>query len=182
MHTVPDEAQGLALLPVGGIDAVLDPDAVVDFAGSAAGRPFYNSDRNNFAPNIGVARQLTDKLVVRGGYSLNYVLDNNLTTVANAFGNNEGLSQTVALPGLSGTVSGGGLVPVETPEFNIPRTARDGILADPHGRPVHVRSRPAHAVRPAVERRAAVPAPGRHRGRGALRRQPRQRSSSGPSI
>ena len=131
MHTVPDEAQGLALLPVGGIDAVLDPDAVVDFAGSAAGRPFYNSDRNNFAPNIGVARQLTDKLVVRGGYSLNYVLDNNLTTVANAFGNNEGLSQTVALPGLSGTVSGGGLVPVETPEFNIPRTARDGILADP---------------------------------------------------
>ena len=131
MHSVPDEAQGLALLPVGGIDAVLDPDAVVDFAGSAAGRPFYNSDRNNFAPNIGVARQLTDRLVVRGGYSLNYVLDNNLTTVSNAFGNNEGLSQTVAVTGLSGTVSGGGLVPVETPDFNIPRTARDGVLADP---------------------------------------------------
>ena len=131
MHSVPDEAQGLALLPVGGIDAVLDPDAVVDFAGSAAGRPFYSSDRNNFAPNIGVARQLTDRLVVRGGYSLNYVLDNNLTTVSNAFGNNEGLSQTVAVTGLSGTVSGGGLVPVETPDFNIPRTARDGVLADP---------------------------------------------------
>ena len=131
MHTVPDETRGLALLPVGGIDAVLDPDAVVDFAGSAAGRPFYNSDRNNFAPNIGVARQLTDKLVVRGGYSLNYVLDNNLTTASNAFGNNEGLSQTVALYGLGGTVSGGGLVPVDAPEFNIPRTARDGILADP---------------------------------------------------
>ena len=131
MHTVPDETQGLALLPVGGVDAVLDPDAVVDFAGARNGRPFYNSDRNNFAPNIGVARQLTDRLVVRGGYSLNYVLDNNLTTVSNAVFNNDGLSQTVLLPGLGGTVSGGGLVPVETPEFNVPRTARDGILADP---------------------------------------------------
>ena len=131
LHSVPDETQGLALLPVGGIDAVLDPDAVVDFAGSAAGRPFYNSDRNNFAPNVGVARQFTDRLVVRGGYSLNYVLDNNLTTVSNTLFHNAGLSQTVVVPGLSGTVSGAGLVPVETPEFNIPRTARDGILADP---------------------------------------------------
>ena len=130
LHTVPDETQGLALLPVGGAEAVLDPNAVVDFAGAAAGRPFLNSDRNNFAPNIGVARQLTDKLVLRAGYSLNYVLDNNLTTVSNAVGNNEGLSQTVVLPGVGGTVSGGGLVPVEAPEFKIPRTARDGILAD----------------------------------------------------
>ena len=131
LHTVPDETQGLVLLPVGGSEAVLDPNAVVDFAGATNGRPFFNSDRNNFAPNIGLARQLTDKIVVRGGYALNYVLDNNMTTVANAVSNNEGLSQTVALPGLSGAVSGGGLVPVEAPEFNVPRTARDGILADP---------------------------------------------------
>ncbi|MCY4123477.1 MAG: hypothetical protein OXG72_21425, partial [Acidobacteria bacterium] len=130
LHTVPDETQGLALLPVGGVDAVLDPDAVVDFAGSASGRPFFNSDRNNFAPNIGVARQLTDKLVARAGYALNYVLANNMTTVSNVLGANAGLSQTVVLPGLGGTVSGGGLVPVEAPEFKIPRTARDGILAD----------------------------------------------------
>ena len=130
LHTVPDETQGLALLPVGGVEAVLDPNAVVDFAGSANGRPFFNRDRNNFAPNIGVARQLTDKLVVRAGYSLNYVLDNNLTTVSNTIGNNDGLNQRVVLPGLTGTVSGGGLVPVEAPEFKIPRTARDGILAD----------------------------------------------------
>ena len=130
LHTVPDEAQGLALLPVGGAEAVLDPDAVVDFAGSAAGRPFFNSDRNNFAPNIGVARQLTDNLVLRAGYARNYVLDNNMTTVSNALGANDGLSQTVVLPGVGGTVSGRGLVPVEAPEFKIPRTARDGILAD----------------------------------------------------
>ena len=130
LHTVPDETQGLALLPVGGSEAVLDPNAVVDFAGSAAGRPFFNSDRNNFAPNIGMARQLTDKLVVRAGFARNYVLDNNMTTVSNALGANDGLRQTVVLPGVGGTVSGGGLVPVEAPEFKIPRTARDGILAD----------------------------------------------------
>ena len=130
LHTVPDETQGLALLPVGGVEAVLDPDAVVDFAGTANGRPFFNSDRNNFAPNIGVARQLNDKMVLRAGYALNYVLDNNMTTVSNALGANDGLRQTVVLPGVAGTLSGGGRVPVTAPEFNIPRTARDGILAD----------------------------------------------------
>ena len=129
-HSVPDETQGLALLPVGGVEAVLDPDAVVDFAGSSNGRPFFHNDWNNFAPNVGVARQLTDKLVLRGGYALNYVLDNNLTTASNAVDANDGLSQTIVLPGLRGTVSGGGLVPVPQPEFRIPRTARDGILAD----------------------------------------------------
>ena len=131
LHGVPDEAQGLALLPVGGVDAVLDPDAVVDFAGSSHGRPFFNRDWNNFAPNLGVAHRLTDRMVVRGGYALNYVLDNNMTTALNAIGANAGLTQDVFLPGLGGTVSGGGLVPVSAPEFKIPRTARDGILADP---------------------------------------------------
>ena len=130
LHSVPDETRGLALLPVGGADAVLDPDAVVDFAGAFHDRPFFNRDSNNFAPNIGVAHQLTDKIVVRAGYALNYVLDNNMTTVTNALRGNDGLSQTVTLSGLGGTVSDG-LTPIETPEFNVPRTARDQILLDP---------------------------------------------------
>ena len=130
-HSVPDEANGLALLPVGGVDAVLNPDAVIDLAGATNGRPFFNNDGNNFAPNVGLAWQITDKTVVRAGYGLNYVVDNNLTTVLNALRGNDGLSQTVSLPGLSGTVSGGGLAPIPEPEFMIPRTARDGILADP---------------------------------------------------
>ena len=129
-HSVPDEAQGLALLPVGGVASVLDPDAVVDFAGSMHGRPFFNSDRNNFAPNIGWAWQISSGTVLRGGYGLNYVIDNSIATVDNAVSANEGLSQFVVLQGLSGTVSGGGLVPVSEPEFKVPRTARDGILAD----------------------------------------------------
>jgi hypothetical protein len=129
-HSVPDEVNGLALLPVGGVDAVLNPDAVVDLAGATNGRPFFNNDGNNFAPNVGLAWQITDKTVLRAGYGLNYVVDNNLTTVLNALRANDGLSQSVNLVGLSGTVSGGGLVPIPVPEFRIPRTARDGILAD----------------------------------------------------
>ena len=129
-HSVPDETQGLALLPQGGVESVLDPDAVIDFAGSTHGRPFFNNDRNNFAPNVGLAWRLSDKTVVRAGYGLNYVIDNNLTTVLNALRGNDGLTQTISLPGISGTVSGSGLVPIPTPEFMIPRTARDGILAD----------------------------------------------------
>ena len=179
LHGVPDEAQGLALLPVGGVDAVLDPDAVVDFAGSSHGRPFFNRDWNNFAPNVGLAHRLTDRMVVRGGYALNYVLDNNMTTALNAIGANAGLTQDVFLPGLGGTVSGGGLVPVPEPEFKIPRTARDGILADPTAALFHLRSRPADAVRAAVERRLAGRGPARHRDRGALRRQPRHGARPG---
>ena len=30
-------------------------DGPLDFAGSGTGRPFYGKDRNNFAPNVGVA-------------------------------------------------------------------------------------------------------------------------------
>ena len=130
-HSVPDETQGLALLPVGGVEAVLDPDALIDFAGSTNGRPFFRNDGNNFAPHIGLAWQITDKTVFRAGYGLNYVVDNNLTTVLNALRGNDGLTQAVSLPGLSGAISGSGLVPIPTPEFSIPRSARDGILADP---------------------------------------------------
>ncbi len=129
-HSVPDETQGLALLPVGGIESVLDPEAVIDLAGSTNGRSFFNNDGNNFAPNMGLAWQVSDRTVLRAGYGLNYVVDNNLTTVLNALRGNDGLSQTVAFSGISGTVSGEGLVPIPTPEFRIPRTARDGILAN----------------------------------------------------
>ncbi len=129
-HGVPDETQGLALLPVGGVDDILDPNAVVDLAGATNGRPFYDRDLNNFAPNVGLAWQLGDNTVLRAGYGLNYVVDNIITTVRNALSANDGLSQGVTLSGLAGTVSGG-LPPIPEPEFKIPRTARDGILADP---------------------------------------------------
>ncbi len=128
-HGVPTEANGLALLPVG---SVLDPEAMVDFAGEGTGRQFFNDDWNNFAPNIGFAWRLfgDDRTVLRGGYSINYVIDNNITTVENALAGNAGLNQEVRLAG-SGTLSSGGAVTVIPPEFQIPRTARAGLAADP---------------------------------------------------
>jgi hypothetical protein len=131
-HGVPTEANGLALLPVGPAAAVLDPMATIDFAGEGTGRRFFDRDWNNFAPNVGFAwRPLGDRTVLRAGYGINYVIDNNMTTVNNALRGNPGLSQDVFLSGIEGTISGGGLVPIEEPEFMVPRTARDQILSDP---------------------------------------------------
>jgi hypothetical protein len=130
-HAVPDEKNGLILLPVGGVESVLDPNAVVDFAGGDA-RPLFKNDLNNFAPHIALAWQpfKNGKTVIRGGYGINYVVDNNFTAALNAFVGNDGLSQGVALTGVSGTLSRG--VPaIPIPTFKIPRTARDGILLDP---------------------------------------------------
>ena len=130
-HAVPDEANGLILLPVGGINSVLDPNAVVDFAGGGT-RPLFKNDLNNFAPNFALAWQpfKSGKTVIRGGYGINYVVDNNFTAALNAFRGNDGLTQGVSLAGVSGTLSRG--VPgIPTPDFKIPRTARDGILLDP---------------------------------------------------
>jgi hypothetical protein len=131
-HGVPTEANGLALLPVGGANSVLDPNGAVDFAGAGTGRDFFNNDWNNFSPNLGLAwRPLgNDKTVLRLGYALNYVIDNNISTVLNALRGNDGLSQQVQLTGLSGTISGP-LTKIETPEFNIPRSFREGVLMDP---------------------------------------------------
>jgi hypothetical protein len=130
-HSVPDEARGLALLPVGGPESVLDPNAVIDFAGASNGRPFFRNDLNNYAPSLGFAWRVSDKTVLRGGYGLNYVVDNNFTTVLNAMRGNAGLSLAQTVSGISGTLSSGGLVPIPVPEFKVPRTARDQVLADP---------------------------------------------------
>ena len=132
-HSVPDETQGLALLPVGGAAAVLDPDAVIDLAGATNGRPFFKNDLNNYAPSLGFAWRIADKTVLRAGYGLNYVIDSSLTTTLNALRGNDGLSLSTVFPGISGTVSSGGLVPIPVPEFKMPRTARDQILADAAG-------------------------------------------------
>jgi len=131
--SVPAETNGLALLPVGGLGALSNPNAVLDFAGKGTGRPFHNKDLNNFAPSFSFAWDPfgTGKTSIRAGYSISYAIDNNITTVFNAFANNAGLSQDVILDGLRGTVSRGGIVPINAPTFKVPRTAADNIALDP---------------------------------------------------
>ena len=132
-QSVPTEHDGLALLPVGGLDNLTNPNAVLDFAGSGTGRQFFNSDWNNFAPSFSFAWDPwgEGKASIRGGYGISYVIDNNITTVRNAFRGNDGLSQGVQITGVSGTIGGAGRVPVPEPAFQVPRTIADNVVLDP---------------------------------------------------
>ncbi|HWC76779.1 MAG TPA: TonB-dependent receptor, partial [Blastocatellia bacterium] len=133
-YSVPTERNGLALFPVNNtLEGLLDPNAVLDYAGSGTGRKFFGNDFNNFAPSISFAWDPFNdagKTSIRAGYAISYVIDNNITTVQNAFNANAGLAATVSLANLSGTVSGNGIVPIPTPPFKVPRTQADNIALD----------------------------------------------------
>jgi len=129
-----NEANGLVLMPVvqGTILGTLMSNATLDFAGQGTSRPLYNPDRNNFAPNIAFAWDVTGdgKTAVRGGYSINYVDDNNIATVNNSAGTNSGLQFTVGASGLKGTLSNNRPA-IPTPTFKVPRTEADNYALNP---------------------------------------------------
>jgi carboxypeptidase family protein len=131
-QSVPTEKNGLALLPVGGLAALSNPNAVLDFHGGAGSPPFFNKDLNDFAPAISFAWDPwgSGKTSVRGGYAVSYVIDNNITTVRNAFRGNAGLVSTRTISGINGTVSGGGIVPIPAPAFQVPRTIAQNVAID----------------------------------------------------
>ncbi len=92
------------------------------FAG-VAGQPRYvfDPDRNNFQPRIGVAYRLSDRLVIRGGYGLYYLGQNES-------GSTQGFSRTT-----SAVVStDGGLTPAVT-LTNAFANLPGGRLLDPIG-------------------------------------------------
>ena len=122
--SVPKEENGLLVLPLGGMDALLT-NAQIDSA-SGGRRPLYNEDLNNFAPSVSFAWDPfgEGKTSLRAGYSISYVIDNNITTIDNA-ANRGGFTRSVTLQGsaVTGTVSGG--VPsVPVPTLTLPFTAR----------------------------------------------------------
>ena len=120
------DADGLQLFPVYGnnaIGTILNSNATIDFA-SGGGRPLYKSDKNNFAPNVSVAWDVTgnNKTILRAGYSINYVDDELGTSIVNA--NNPGLAATASTNGLAGFTATG-LPTVPTPALKVPRTVAD---------------------------------------------------------
>jgi hypothetical protein len=123
------EENGIGLLPVGGLEALQNPNVVLDLAGGGNGtRPFYNPDKNNFAPNFSFSWDPFGggRTAVRGGYSINFVIDSLIQATENsAIDGNDGLTAVQQLTGLNGTVSGGGIVPINTPAFRVPRTLAD---------------------------------------------------------
>ncbi|PWT98709.1 MAG: hypothetical protein C5B51_28600 [Terriglobia bacterium] len=131
-----DEVNGLILMPVvqGGVINTLLSNATLDFAGGGSGRPLYNKDRNNFAPNVAFAWDVSGngKTAVRGGYSINYVDDNNIATAQNNGQTNSGLQSVVGASGLSGRLSSNRPA-IPTPTFQIPTTEANNYKLNPSG-------------------------------------------------
>ena len=125
------ERDGIGLLPVGGLEALTNPNLQIDLAGGGAGtRPFYNPDKNNFAPNFSFSWDpfKEGKTAVRGGYSLSFVIDSVIQMAENAaIDGNQGLTSSPVVNTLSGTVSGGGLRPIDEPNFVVPRSMTDQL-------------------------------------------------------
>lgn len=130
-----DERDGLMLNPVAGPEGVIPTllsDASLDLAGSAHGRPLWQLDKNNFAPNIGVAWDVfgDGSTAVRAGYGIYYVNDETMQAAQNAVGANDGLSASPLLQNLDRFVSQG--VPaIAQPEFALPRRASQNQAIDP---------------------------------------------------
>jgi len=124
-----DEKNGLYLLPrVENNDpkaTLLNPNAVLDFAGGPSGRKLYKSDKNNFAPNIGFAWDPTGsgKASIRAGYSIAFVNDNIVTTVRNNAGTAAGLSFANTIVNQTATLTNAPVIPA--PTYKVPRTFAD---------------------------------------------------------
>jgi len=131
---VVDERDSLALLPQiqGDFISTLLSNSTLDFAGAAAGRPWYNKDHNNFAPNIGLAWDVfgKGKTALRAGYAISYVNDETIRAVDNNVGTNSGLSAASTRSGLTGRVSAG-LPPVTPATYKVPRTFADNYALNP---------------------------------------------------
>jgi hypothetical protein len=132
------ERDNLALLPVPdgnttGRDIVLNPDGEVNFVDGF----YFEPDKNNFAPNIGVAWDVfgDGKTVIRGGYSQAYINDEAIRSFDNASDANAGLSATISRSNLYGTLqadAGTFITDVlAPPEFRVPISYAENFDRNP---------------------------------------------------
>ena len=128
-YTLPgvvDETNSLELQPIfqgGAVATLLNPNTLLDFTGGSYGRPWYRSDKKDFAPNVGVAWDVSGngKTAVRASYSIFYVNDQSILAPENMLEANAGLQGFAASTGLSGRV-GNGLPAIPEPAYQVPVT------------------------------------------------------------
>jgi hypothetical protein len=131
--TVLDEKNGLYLLPAlinnNPISSLMTANNTLDFAGKAAGRPYYNADRNNFAPNVGLAWDIfgDGKTALRAGYSMNFVNDAHITALRNNLNTNAGLQQVSQQVGFGNRTLSANRPAVVVPVFRVPRSFADNV-------------------------------------------------------
>ena len=107
------------------IQTLLDPNAVLNFAGGPGHPPLYKADKNNFAPNLGLAWDPTGrgKTAIRMGYMVAFVNDNLVTTINNSGSGAAGLSSASAPNNLNASLASPPTIPI--PVYKIPRTLAD---------------------------------------------------------
>jgi outer membrane receptor protein involved in Fe transport len=135
LYSPANEPDSLLLMPViqnGDIRKTLLSNSTLDFAGSSATRPLYQSDKNNFAPNVGLAWDVfgTGKTAVRAGYSINFVNDQALLGPTGVAEINDGLKSLATDYGLSNIRVSSGLPKIVAPGFQVPRTFEDNYNND----------------------------------------------------
>jgi hypothetical protein len=123
-YTPVNEVNSLELQPQvtngNAISSLLNPNGQLVYSGNSAGNPFYQAQRKNFAPNVGLAWDVfgDGKTSVRAGYGIHYV-DDQMVEVSDGFTNtNPGLQAYPANYDLAGTVTNA--APIPLPPFQVP--------------------------------------------------------------
>ena len=134
-YTPVNETNSLELQPQlvnGDARTTLLSNATLNFTGNSVGRPFYNKDLNNFAPNVGLAWDVfgNGKTSMRAGYSIAYVTDEAISVTEGFTAVNPGLQSFLYQPNLSGFMNTN-RPSLKAPPFQVPLTFADGYANNP---------------------------------------------------